>query len=175
MFTFTKFIAASALLASASIAFAHSNEHHHAADHHAPAHHGAHSSHPAAAAQQPWGVAGQADDVTRTLTLRMTDDMRFSPDHFTVRQGETVRIRVDNAGQILHEIVLGTEATLRAHAQAMLQDAQMQHGDAFMAHVQPQQQGELIWTFNRPGTFDFACLIAGHYQAGMRGRITVTP
>jgi plastocyanin len=28
--------------------------------------------------------------------------------------------------------------------------------------------------FNRPGEFDFACLIAGHYQAGMVGKITVT-
>ena len=25
----------------------------------------------------------------------------------------------------------------------------------------------------RPGDFDFACLIAGHYQAGMVGKITV--
>jgi plastocyanin len=32
---------------------------------------------------------------------------------------------------------------------------------------------ELIWTFNRPGEFDFACLIAGHYEAGMAGKITV--
>jgi uncharacterized cupredoxin-like copper-binding protein len=44
-----------------------------------------------------------------------------------------------------------------------------------MAHVPPGQMREIVWTFNRPGTFEFACLIAGHYQAGMKGLITVEP
>ncbi|MFS8086585.1 MAG: plastocyanin, partial [Acidobacteriota bacterium] len=26
---------------------------------------------------------------------------------------------------------------------------------------------------NRPGEFDFACLIAGHFQAGMVGKVRV--
>ena len=34
--------------------------------------------------------------------------------------------------------------------------------------------GQIVWTFNRAGQFEFACLIAGHYQAGMTGRFTVT-
>lgn len=131
--------------------------------------------HHAAPGQQAWGTAGQAQAVTRTITLRMSDGMRFTPSQFTVKLGETVRIRVDNAGQILHEIVLGTTSSLDAHASAMLQHPGMAHSEAFMAHVAPQHSGELIWTFNRPGTFDFACLIAGHYQAGMRGTFTVTP
>jgi uncharacterized cupredoxin-like copper-binding protein len=42
-----------------------------------------------------------------------------------------------------------------------------------MAHVAPGKTGEVIWNFNRPGEFDFACLIAGHYSVGMIGRITV--
>lgn len=120
-------------------------------------------------------MAGQAQAVTRTITLRMSDDMRFTPSQFSVKLGETVRIRVDNVGQVRHEIVLGTRATLDAHANAMQQHPDMAHGEAFMAHVAPQRNGELVWTFNRPGTFDFACLIAGHYQAGMRGSFTVTP
>ena len=33
--------------------------------------------------------------------------------------------------------------------------------------------GEIVWTFNRAGDFDFACLIAGHYQGGMVGTIKV--
>jgi uncharacterized cupredoxin-like copper-binding protein len=42
-----------------------------------------------------------------------------------------------------------------------------------MAHVDAGQQADIIWHFNRPGEFEFACLIAGHYQAGMRGKIVV--
>jgi uncharacterized cupredoxin-like copper-binding protein len=34
-------------------------------------------------------------------------------------------------------------------------------------------RARLVWTFNRAGEFEFACLIAGHYQAGMLGRIKV--
>jgi len=49
----------------------------------------------------------------------------------------------------------------------------MEHGEPCMAHVGPGQQGEIIWRFNQAGEFDFACLIPGHYQAGMKGRIVV--
>ena len=30
----------------------------------------------------------------------------------------------------------------------------------------------MVWRFNRAGTFKFACLIAGHFEAGMVGTIT---
>lgn len=163
------FVAISALLASASSAWAHTAA---AAVH--PAH-AAHTTHATSPEQQPWGIAASATQATRTITLRMTDDMRFTPSQLSIKLGETVRIRVENAGQIMHEVVLGTAASLEVHAQAMLQHPGMSHEAPYMAHVAPQQKGELIWTFNRPGTFDFACLIAGHYQAGMRGTITVTP
>ena len=42
-----------------------------------------------------------------------------------------------------------------------------------MAHVPPGKTGEIVWTFNRAGEFEFACLIAGHYQGGMVGTIKV--
>ena len=167
------------MLASVSSVFAHNTDNQPAADTAAHAAHSAHAAHTAHAlhdnAQQVWGKAGQAAQVSRTITLRMSDDMRFTPSQLTVKLGETVRLRVENAGPVMHEIVLGTADTLDAHARAMMQQPGMAHGDAFMAHVPPQKQGELVWTFNRPGQFDFACLIAGHYQAGMRGSITVTP
>ena len=51
----------------------------------------------------------------------------------------------------------------------------MEHDEPYMAHVKPGESGEIVWTFNRPGDFDFACLIAGHYQAGMVGKIKVVP
>lgn len=163
------------MLACAGSVFAHEAHTHAPAPVAAHSGHTAHAGHTAAAEQQPWGIAGQATAATRTITLRMTDDMRFTPKQFTVQLGDTVRLRVDNAGQVMHEIVLGTADSLDAHARAMLQHPGMAHSEAFMAHVPPQHNGELVWTFNRPGTFDFACLIAGHYQAGMRGSFTVAP
>jgi len=41
--------------------------------------------------------------------------------------------------------------------------------------VPPGRRGDIVWTFNRPGEFAFACLIAGHFEAGMRGTIRVNP
>ena len=156
-----QFIAACALLVSATASFSHENTGHH--------------GHAAAAPQQQaWGIAGQAGNATRTITLRMTDDMRFTPSHFSVKQGETVRLRVENKGQVMHEVVLGTPQSLQEHADMMLKFPGMEHSEPYMAHVAPAKQEDLVWQFNRTGSFEFACLIAGHFQAGMRGTFTVT-
>ena len=130
---------------------------------------------PAIKEQKEWGIAGDTKAVTRTITLRMTDDMRFTPSHIAVREGETLRLRAENKGQVLHEIVIGTKADLDQHAAMMAKHPGMEHDEPHMAHVKAGQTGDIVWTFNRPGNFDFACLIAGHYQAGMTGTITVLP
>ena len=142
---------------------------------HGDAPHGSTAKAALPAQQQDWGIAGNPKAVQRTITLRMGDDMRFAPAHIEVREGETVRLVVRNKGQILHEIVLGTQASLAQHAQMMLKHPGMEHDEPYMAHVKAGNQGDLVWTFNRPGRFDFACLIPGHYQAGMVGTINVVP
>lgn len=159
------FIVASALWMSATAGLAHG-----------PAAHGGHGATSAVAPQQQdWGIAGHSDDAGRTIVLRMTDDMRFTPSHVDVRQGETVRLRVENRGQVLHEVVLGTAQALQAHAEAMRKFPGMEHDEPHMAHVAPGDRQDLVWRFNRAGRFDFACLLPGHYEAGMRGTFTVTP
>ena len=124
--------------------------------------------------QKPWGIAAEAREARRTITIEMTDDMRFSPSHFSVKKGETLRLRVVNKGLLMHEMVLGTRASLDEHAQMMLKYPGMEHAEPYMAHVATGQTEDMVWSFNRAGEFDFACLIAGHYQAGMTGRFTVT-
>ncbi|HOX68196.1 MAG TPA: cupredoxin family protein [Burkholderiaceae bacterium] len=124
-------------------------------------------------AQQEWGIAGDSRTATRTIEVTMFDAMRFSPDHIDLKQGETVRFRVRNDGQVLHEFVIGTRTKNDEHAALMVRFPNMEHDEPYMAHVPPGQTGEIVWTFNRAGEFDFACLIAGHYQAGMIGKISV--
>jgi uncharacterized cupredoxin-like copper-binding protein/Cu/Ag efflux protein CusF len=123
--------------------------------------------------QTPWGIAGQA--ATRTVTVEMFDNMRFDPEHLIVTQGETVRFVIHNRGRMLHEMVLGTSDTLAEHAKLMAKHPDMEHEEPYMAHVTAGTTGEIVWTFNRPGTFEYACLLPGHYEAGMRGRIDVSP
>ena len=125
--------------------------------------------------QKPWGIAAAPAEATRTVEIRMDDKMRFTPAHITVREGETVRLRIANRGKMLHELVIGTADELAAHAELMKKHPGMQHDEPYMAHVNAGQRGEITWTFNRPGDFEFACLIPGHFEAGMRGTIRVTP
>lgn len=125
--------------------------------------------------QKPWGIAAEPARAQRTVTIRMTDDMKLSPSHLEVREGETLRLRAVNAGAAMHEIVLGTREELAAHAEMMKKHPGMEHDEPYMAHVPPGRQGDIVWTFNRAGDFEFACLIAGHFEAGMRGTIRVNP
>ena len=123
--------------------------------------------------QKPWGIAGSAKAARRTLELGMSDNMRFTPDRIEVREGETLRIRVRNSGKVMHEFVIGTKSENGKHAEMMVKFPNMEHDEPYMAHVPPGKTGEIVWTFNRAGEFDFACLIAGHYQAGMVGKVKV--
>jgi uncharacterized cupredoxin-like copper-binding protein len=125
--------------------------------------------------QTAWGIAGQRAAARRTITLDMTDAMRFTPDDITVQEGETVRLVARNSGRMRHELVIGTAAALAEHAAMMAKHPDMEHDEPYMVHVEPGQAGEIVWHFNRPGRFEFACLIAGHYQAGMRGTLVVQP
>ena len=123
--------------------------------------------------QKDWGIAGDAKSVKQEIALAMDDNMRFTPSVITVKQGDTVRFVVKNQGKQLHEMVIGTKKELDAHAALMVKFPKMEHDEPYMAHVSAGKSQDLIWTFNRPGDFEFACLIAGHYQAGMAGKITV--
>ena len=122
-----------------------------------------------------FGRTGDPKKVTRTVDIEMLDTMRFKPDSITVRQGDTLRLRVRNAGKVLHELVIGTDKELQEHAELMKKHPDMEHDEPYMAHIDPGKRGEIVWQFTRPGDFKFACLIPGHFEAGMVGTIKVLP
>lgn len=123
--------------------------------------------------QKDWGIAGNAKAVKRTIEIKMLDTMRFDPNKIEVKQGKTIKFVIKNTGSMMHEFVIGTKKENEEHAALMMKFPNMEHSEPYMAHVGAGKQSELIWTFNKAGEFDFACLIAGHYQAGMVGKITV--
>lgn len=124
--------------------------------------------------QKAWGIGADEQQVDRELVIRMSDNMRFTPDHFEVAEGETLRLIIKNEGQMLHELVLGTAEELQEHAALMAKFPGMEHDEPYMAHVDPGQTQTMTWTFNRAGRFEFACLLPGHFQAGMVGGLDVT-
>ena len=138
---------------TASGATAHGDEHHH--------------EHAA------FGQLGDPAKVSRSVAIDMNDTMRYSPARIGVKRGETIRFVVKNSGQIKHEVVLGTVKELHEHAALMRKFPEMEHADPNQLAVDPGKTGELLWQFTKSGTFDFACLQPGHYEAGMHGKIAV--
>ena len=125
------------------------------------------------AEETPFGRAADPRKAKRTVRVEMTDQMRFHPAEITVKRGEIVRFVPVNKGQVLHEMVLGTMKELQEHAELMKKHPGMEHDEPHMAHVAPGTQGLMGWQFTKPGEFFFGCLIPGHFEAGMIGRITV--
>jgi len=122
-----------------------------------------------------FGRKGDPKKVSRTIDLDMSDAMRFAPAELVVKQGETVRFRLKNSGKVMHEMVLGTMKELKEHAEIMKQHSSMHHAEADMVHVAPGKTGALVWQFTHPGEFHYACLVPGHFEAGMLGKIRVAP
>jgi uncharacterized cupredoxin-like copper-binding protein len=158
-----RLILAAVLMAAVVPAFAHEGQAH------------GNKAEPVRKEQKPWGIAGDAAAAKRTIEITMSDAMRFTPSTIEVKQGEVVKFVIRNGGKMMHELVIGTKKELDEHAALMLKFPNMEHDEPYMAHVAAGKKSDLIWNFNRPGEFDIACLIAGHYQAGMFGKIKVTP
>ena len=129
---------------------------------------------PISTEQTPFGREGDPKKVSRTVTVDMSDQMRFSPAQLTIKQGETVRFRVKNSGKVMHEMVIGTMDELKKHAELMKKHPGMEHEEPYMAHVAPGKTETMVWQFTKPGEFHYGCLVPGHFEAGMIGKVVVT-
>ena len=131
---------------------------------------------------KPSGAGGHAEALgepgdpkarVRTIAVTMSDEMRFTPSRFIVAKGETIRFEVKNTGKLKHEMVLGTMEELKQHAALMQKFPEMEHEDPNAVGVEPGKTGVLLWKFSKAGEFDFACLVPGHFEANMKGKISV--
>ena len=123
--------------------------------------------------EKSFGREGDPRKITRTVRVDMSDAMRFNPAELTIKQGETVRFEVRNGGKTMHEMVLGTMKELKEHAELMKKFPGMEHDEPYMAHVAPGKTEHIVWQFTKPGEFYYGCLIPGHFEAGMIGKVVV--
>jgi uncharacterized cupredoxin-like copper-binding protein len=136
------------------------------------------------------GVAGHGHDKEATygtpgdpkkparivaVSMRETDDgkMVYFPDKVEVRQGEQIKFVLKNNGKVDHEFVLDTVENNAKHKIAMQKNPDMEHDDPNARRLAVSKGGEMVWQFTKPGTFEFACLIPGHYESGMHGTVVV--
>lgn len=123
--------------------------------------------------EKAFGRAGDPQQVSRTVRIVGTDDMRYTPAEIRVRRGDTVKFVVRNGGKQLHETVLGTLPELEEHYELMKKFPDMEHDEPHMVHLKPGETGEMVWQFTKAGEFYFGCLMPGHFEAGMIGKIVV--
>ena len=116
-----------------------------------------------------------AEATARTVVIDMDDSMRFAPAQWEAKQGEALRLVVINSGKARHELVIGQDKELAEHAKQMREAPQGHHHHDNAVSVEPGQAAVLRWTFKTAGPWAMACFEPGHFEAGMAGRITVTP
>lgn len=122
------------------------------------------------------GEPGDPKQPSRVIKVAMREDgkkMFFEPAHITVRKDEQIRFVLSNDGFESHEFVLATVAENRKHAELMKKYPHMEHDDPNAKRLTPFTDGEIVWKFTKRGTFQYACLIPGHREAGMHGTIDV--
>ena len=153
-----------ALALTTGIAFAHGEKPHAKKD-----------ARPISTEETPFGKEGDPKKVSRTISVDMNDQMRFTPAELNVKRGETIRFRVKNSGKVMHEMVLGTMDELKKHAEMMRKHPGMEHDEPYMAHVAPGKTENMVWQFTKAGEFYYGCLVPGHFEAGMIGKVSVKP
>jgi uncharacterized cupredoxin-like copper-binding protein len=159
-------------LAPSGLAFA-AGDHNSGHGHGGQERHGAHGS---KAHNLTFGQAGDPSKVDRVVGIRMTDNA-YSIRELKVKPGETIRFVLKNEGEFLHEFNIGFSTMHASHQKEMMAMMEggaksgMRHDDPNAVLVKPGETAELIWTFNRAGSLQFACNVPGHYESGMVGEI----
>lgn len=123
-----------------------------------------------------YGKPGDPKKPARLVPVAMKEaegKMMYFPDKLEVKRGEQVRFKLQNSGELEHEFVIGTVEENAKHKVAMEKNPDMEHDDPNAKRLQPKKAGEIVWQFTNAGTFEYACLIPGHYEAGMKGTVVV--
>ncbi len=137
-----------------------------------------HAKHRLAAHAEMFAAGEPADPKKdfRVVELAMTEGsgtMAFAPNTVEVKAGEQIKFVIKNTGALDHEFKLDSSEQIAKHKIAMEKNPEMIHDDPNGIRLEPSKSGEVFWKFSNAGTFEFACLIPGHYEAGMHGKVVV--
>jgi uncharacterized cupredoxin-like copper-binding protein len=118
------------------------------------------------------GEPGDPKKPSRTVEVDMSE-MKYAPSSIEVKRGEQIRFVIRNVGEEEHEFMLATTEENLKHAEDMQKQPHMDHDDPNEVRLKPKKSTELVWKFTKPGTFEYSCLIPGHRENGMIGKVTV--
>jgi uncharacterized cupredoxin-like copper-binding protein len=124
------------------------------------------------------GEPGEPQKSARVVNVTIRDaggKLAFDPALVNVRLGEQIKFFVTNAGQLDHEFFLGSPEEISEHEDMMKKMPDMEHHDANVIRLKPTETKEIVWHFSKAGDFEYACLLPGHLEAGMFGKVDVAP
>jgi uncharacterized cupredoxin-like copper-binding protein len=138
----------------------------------------AHDAHGAHAVPRTFsaGEPGNPKQPSRVIEITMQEGdgkMLYAPDRIDIRRNEQIRFVLKNDGALEHEFMLATAKENAAHGETMAKMPDMRHEEPNGTRLDAKGKTEILWRFTKRGEFEFACLIPGHYQAGMYGRVVV--
>jgi uncharacterized cupredoxin-like copper-binding protein len=122
------------------------------------------------------GEPGNPKKPAKVVQVTMGESdgkMLFVPARLEVRKGDQIKFVLRNNGELDHEFVLASTAENLKHAEAMKTHPDMAHQAPNGRQLAAKKTDELVWKFTKPGEFEYACLIPGHREAGMTGKIVV--
>ena len=122
------------------------------------------------------GEPGNPKRPSRAVEVVMREGdgrMFYEPERLEVKRGEQIRFVIVNAGELAHEFVVADTKDNLKHAELMQKYPDMEHDDPNGKTLQPKARTEMLWRFTKRGEFEFACLIPGHREAGMTGKVVV--
>lgn len=130
---------------------------------------------PIEAVSTSFGRMGSSREISRTVEIDMSEDRRIAPSDISVNQGETIRFLIRNSSKELHAFMLGSAAEIDDRASEVKSGALTVEDGMSSRRVAPGRSVELVWEFTTEGIFEIACLVTGHADPVMRGRISVRP
>ena len=141
------------------------------------------------------GSKGNVTDVTRVIKVVMYDNY-YEPSSFQIKEGETVKFEVENAGMLVHEFNIANKMMHMKHQPEMVKmaengillafsidkekmkkmakmDKSMGHSHSNSVLLEPKQKEDIIWKFDNAANIEVACNVPGHYQAGMIAKVNI--
>ena len=141
------------------------------------------------------GSLGKESEVTRIIKVIMYDNY-YEPNSFQIKAGETIKFKVENAGELVHEFNIANKMMHTKHQSEMKKmveneilfadsidkvkmkkmakiDKSMGHSHSNSVLLEPNQKGDIIWKFDNAANIEVACNVPGHYQAGMIAGVNI--
>jgi len=124
------------------------------------------------------GTASNATPARPKVINVTMQEFSFQPPEITLKVGQPVKLILQNRGAVLHDFSSDdAEVSVKSSAHGAEHDMSGMNNEMLKVHMAADvgQTETLEFTPNKPGTYTFFCTVAEHKEAGMTGKLVITP